>query len=239
MLGSIEDNAIKGKQRIVHTLRPISECEFVEVPSPVFDNQVKHLLYKTFGHLKAVLEDNLVTWQKHSLIDKNYVYWWGDGIHFGARRSYELCVFVVVDMDQQQSEKELIALHVGFCESSGSWLERLKDLKIQEIDPPTTRVVGNGTFGFWNAMTDVFPEVIHQRCWLHGPGSVLGKLLKFQQENSKSVLLEIWIFATRKVSHQAFHIFINTYETKYIKITENLSDRTNTPIYFELTLNPT
>ena len=198
-------------------LKGISERDFVDALAPIFGDQAKNLSPGVISRLKAVWEDELATWQKRSLTHKNYVYWWVDGIHFGARSSDNRCVLVVMGVNHN-GKKELIALCDGFRESTESWLELLRGLNTQGIEAPTL-VVGDGALGFWNAITDVFPKATHQRCWFHKSGNVLDKLPKSQQEKAKSMLHEIWMSATRKEAYDAFDAFIKAYEAKYPKAT--------------------
>ena len=198
-------------------LKGISERDFVDALAPIFGDQAKNLSPGVISRLKAVWEDELATWQKRSLTHKNYVYWWVDGIHFGARSSDNRCVLVVMGVNHN-GKKELIALCDGFRESTESWLELLRGLNTQGIEAPTL-VVGDGALGFWNAITDVFPKATHQRGWFHKSGNVLDKLAKSQQEKAKSMLHEIWMSATRKEAYDAFDTFIKAYEAKYPKAT--------------------
>ncbi len=86
----------------------------------------------------------------------------------------------------------------------------------------TALAVGDGALGFWNAVTELFPEVRHQRCWFHKMGNVLDKLPNSQQNRAKSMLQEIWMSATREDAYKAFDEFIIEYGAKYPKASECL-----------------
>jgi len=201
-------------------LKGISEADFVEVLSPLFGEQLKNLSPSVISRLKMAWEEEHTDWNKRSLKDKRYVYWWVDGIGFSVRDDERRCVLVVMGVDEL-GNKGLIALTDGFRESTESWLSLLRDLKARGINAPML-AVGDGALGFWNAVTEIFPSTRHQRCWFHKMGNVLDKLPKSQQNRAKSMLHEIWMSATREDAYKAFGAFIDEYGAKYPKATECL-----------------
>lgn len=208
-------------------LKGLSENDFVEVLSPIFGSSAKNLSPGVISRLKSTWEEEQRAWSKRPLAEKQYVYWWVDGIGFPARDEERRCVLVVLGVNQQ-GQKELIALEDGFRESTQSWLDLLRNLRDRGIVPPKL-VIGDGALGFWGAVSEVFPEAKHQRCWFHKMGNILDKLPKSQQKRAKSMLQEIWMAATRKDAHTAFNAFIAEYEAKYPKATECLK-KDKTPL---------
>ena len=61
-----------------------------------------------------------------------------------------------------------------------------------------------------------------QRCWVHKTGNVLNYLPKRTQPKAKKMLHDIWQAETRADAHEAFDLFIKTFEAKYPKATECL-----------------
>ena len=53
--------------------------------------------------------------------------------------------------------------------------------------------VGDGAMGFWAALSKVYPETDHQRCWVHKTANILNKLPKSVQLKVKADLHEIWM----------------------------------------------
>ena len=201
-------------------LKGISEGDFVEVLSPIVGEQAKNLSPAVISGLKAKWESEQAQWSKRSLGDKGYVYWWVDGIGFSVRDDERRCVLVVLGVTEQ-GNKELIALEEGFRESTESWLSLLRQLKERGLRAPVL-TVGDGALGFWNALTDIFPQAKQQRCWFHKMGNVLDKLPKSQQTRAKAMLHEIWMSATREEAYKAFARFITEYAAKYPKATDCL-----------------
>ena len=115
-----------------------------------------------------------------SLKEVDYVYVYADGIHFRVRLDEaRLCVLVIVGV-RADGTKELVSITDGHRESTESWAEVLRDLKRRGMKAPVL-AVGDGALGFWGALSDVFPDTAHQRCWGHKMANVMNALPKSAQ----------------------------------------------------------
>ena len=92
--------------------------------------------------------------------------------------------------------------------------------------------IGDGALGFWKALSKVFPQTRHQRCWVHKTANVLNKLPKVVQPKVKQALHEIWMAPTRKEAYRAFDVAISTYSGKYSKAMECLEKDKDTMLAF-------
>ena len=91
-------------------------------------------------------------WQRRDLSAKRYVYFWVDGIYFGARLEEEKqCILVIIGATDHGT-KELIAITDGYRESEQSWREVLLDLKRRGLGIGPELVTGDGALGFWKAL---------------------------------------------------------------------------------------
>lgn len=203
-------------------LKGISERDFTEVLRPIFGDDAKNLSPSVISRLKMKWEEEYSAWCKRDFSDKKYVYWWVDGVHFKGRLDDKRCVLVVLGVNEF-GYKEVIAIQDGYRESTESWVSLLRELKQRNINAPKL-VVGDGALGFWSAVTSVFPEVKHQRCWFHKMGNVLDKLPKSQQDKAKKMLQEIWMSATRSDAYKAFDAFIDEFGVKYPRAAECLEN---------------
>jgi transposase-like protein len=52
--------------------------------------------------------------------------------------------------------------------------------------------IGDEALGFWNALSEVFPEAREGRCWFHKTANVLAALPKSAHPGAKKALAEIW-----------------------------------------------
>jgi putative transposase len=160
-------------------------------------------------------------WSQRDLSGK-YVYLWADGIYFSCRLSDDRPCLLVLMGATADGRKELIAMIDGQRESETSWTQLLLDLKNRGLTTPPKLATGDGSLGFWLAMSKVFPQTRHQRCWVHKTMNVLDKLPKNQQPAAKAMLHEIWMSATRADAIKAFDTFIKVYEAKWPRATECL-----------------
>lgn len=161
-------------------------------------------------------------WSKRDLSGKHYVYVWADGIYFSCRLSDDRPCLLVLMGATADGTKELIAMADGQRESEMSWTSLLLDLKARGLVEPPKLATGDGSLGFWIALSKVFPSTRHQRCWVHKTLNVLDKLPKNQQPAAKRMLHEIWMAATRADAVKAFDRFIEVYGVKWKSTTECL-----------------
>ncbi len=111
--------------------------------------------------------------------------------------------------------KELIAMIDGQRESETGWTALLLDLRARGMKEPPELATGDGSLGFWLALSKVFPSTRQQRCWVHKTMNVLDKLPKAQQPAAKAMLHEVWMSATREDAIKAFDRFIEVHRTKW------------------------
>ncbi len=77
-----------------------------------------------------------------------------------------LCLLVIMGVTEH-GHKELVAVSDGFRESSASWEEVLTSLRQRGLSHSPKLAAGDGSLGFWNALSKVYPDTRHQRCWVH------------------------------------------------------------------------
>ena len=151
-------------------LRGISSGDFLEALAALLGAQAPGLSASTIGRLKEVWQDEMERWQRRDLSAKRYVYFWVDGIYFGARLEEEKqCILVIIGATDHGT-KELIAITDGYRESEQSWREVLLDLKRRGLGIGPELVTGDGALGFWKALRQVYGAAREQRCWVHKTG---------------------------------------------------------------------
>jgi putative transposase len=204
-------------------LKGISTGDFSEALASLLGRDAPGLAAATISRLKAVWQDEHAQWERRDLSNKQYVYWWVDGIHFGVRlEEANQCVLVIIGATAE-GKKELVVLADGFRESEQSWKEVLLGLKRRGLTIDPKLAVGDGALGFWKALPQVFGETRVQRCWVHKTANVLNKLPKHLQSKAKSDLHQIWMADTRENAYLAFDLCVQTYQAKYPKAAECLN----------------
>ncbi|WP_334109229.1 IS256 family transposase [Methylobacillus sp.] len=202
-------------------LRGVSSGDFQEALSALVGEQANGLSANTVSRLKAKWLDEHKDWRRRDLSQKRYVYWWADGVYSNVRLDDRLCLLVVIGVTEH-GHKELVAVEDGHRESEASWRELLTDLRERGLEPSPKLAVGDGALGFWKALSKVFPDTRHQRCWVHKTANVLDKLPKSVQPKVKSALHEIYLAETRDSAHKAFDSTLRRFRDKYPKAMENL-----------------
>ena len=204
-------------------LKGISSGDLAEALEVLVGEDAKGLSAAALGRLKAVWAEEYKEWTQCSLEGRQYAYWWVDGIHTTLRESEDpkLCLLVIIGV-RPDGSKEWVAIVDGLRESTESWLDVLRDLKARGLQAGPRLAVGDGALGFWDALDQVYPETVPQRCWFHKLGNVLNALPKSLHGKAKADLQAIWMAPTRKQATQAFTRFISRYGAKYPKATEKL-----------------
>jgi len=105
--------------------------------------------------LKSQWEEQYREWSKRDLIDKEYVYFWVDGIYFNIRLDDERSCIPVIIATDKHGKKELLAVSDGYRESTIGWKEMLLDLKRRGLDIGPRLAVGDGAMGFWKTLREV------------------------------------------------------------------------------------
>jgi transposase-like protein len=204
-------------------LKGVSTGDFSEVLSALLGADAPGLSASTISRLKDGWQADLDAWQKRSLADKEYVYFWVDGVHFGARLEQDKqCILVIIGATAD-GRKELVGMSDGYRESEQSWYELLIDLKKRGLKTAPKLATGDGAMGFWKALPKVFGNTRRQRCTVHKTVNVLDKLPKSAQKKAKRDLQEIWMAETKEDAEKAFDYFIEAYGLKYPKAAECLA----------------
>jgi transposase-like protein len=211
-------------------LRGISTGDFSESLKHLLGPDAPGLSAATISRLKQSWEQHYQEWTRRDLGKKRYVYVWADGIYCNVRMDDRRCLLVIIGSDET-GRKELLALSDGYRESAASWEERLHPNWllvmapwVYEVHPWTSPFRASlrlfkfapGEF-VWKAVTKIWPETDHQRCWVHKTANILEKLPKAMQPKVKDALHNIWQAETREQAYQAFDHCIERFSPKYPK----------------------
>jgi transposase-like protein len=203
-------------------LKGISTGDFPRALEAILGEGAKGLSATNVVRLKAKWEQEYEQWSQRDLSEKEYVYFWVDGIYFNVRLDdARSCILVIMGADRQ-GNKELLAVSDGYRESKLSWKEILLDLKRRGIKTGPQLAIGDGGLGFWAALSEVFPVAKRQRCWVHKLANVLDKLPKGIQSKAKSMLHEMYMAETKQKALAAYKHFKEIYEQKYPRAVECL-----------------
>ncbi len=199
----------------------LSTGDFQEALPVLLGPEAAGLSATTISRLVRIWQDEYRDWRKRSLVGKDYVYIWVDGVHFNVRLEEDRLACLVVIGVNVDGTKEVIALEDGYRESEESWASLLRDLKRLGMPAPML-AIGDGALGFWAAVRKVYPKTREQRCWVHKIRNVLDKLPKRLQPRAKDMLHEIMYAPDRESAREDIERFAEEYEARYPKAVECL-----------------
>ena len=139
-------------------LKGISTGDMLPALEALVGKSSKGFSASTIVRLKEHWTREFESWNQRDLSEKEYVYFWADGIHFNIRLEEDRQCILVVMGAPQDGKKELVAVLDGFRESTQSWRELLLDVKHRGLEIAPKLAVGDGALGFWNAMAEIYPS---------------------------------------------------------------------------------
>jgi len=140
--------------------------------------------------LKERWGEEYEAWRQRPLGEQRYAYVWADGVYLGAGSEAEKTALLCVLGAREDGTKELLALELGYRESTESWAAVLRGLRDRGLAAPLV-AIGDGALGLWAALDEVFPSTAHQRCWNHRVLNVQAKLPKRLESEGRRRLREI------------------------------------------------
>lgn len=204
-------------------LRGISTNAMAEALAPILGDQASSLSANVVQRLTEAWQAEYTAWQSRSLVGKEYLYFWVDGIYSNVRLSDDRpCLLVIIGV-RVDGTKEIVSIEDGERESKASWKAVLHDLIARGLEKAPRLCIGDGALGFWAALEEVWPKSRTQRCWVHKIANILDKLPKGVQPAAKQLLHEIMMAETKAAALKAYQAFCERYEAKYPKAVECLT----------------
>jgi len=202
-------------------LKGVSTGDYQEALNSLLGENASGVSAATISRLKSKWLDEYGEWRRRDLSDKQYVYWWADGVYSKVRKDDKLCLLVIIGATAD-GKKELVAVEDGFRESSDSWFALMTDLRVRGLAEGPSLAAGDGAMGFWKALSMAYPNTRQQRCWVHKTANVLDKLPKSMQEKVKGSLHDIWMAPGKQEAQNAFDLALEQYSAKYARAMECL-----------------
>jgi len=211
-------------------LRGLSTGDFAPALTEFFGTDTG-LSATSIGRLLETWSDEYTAFESRDLSGSDFVYVWADGVHFRIRLEEDrLCCLVVIGV-KADGTKELLACSDGYRESTESWAGVLRDLKDRGMTAPMV-AVGDGALGFWSALSDVFPDTVEQRCWVHATANILDVLPKRLHRSAKAAIHEIYQAETRADAEAGIDDFARQFGDKYPKAVAKLTRNRNVLLTF-------
>jgi transposase-like protein len=203
-------------------LKGVSSGNMTEALEAILGPGAPGLSSSTLVGLKEIWQKEYHEWTHRDLSQKQYVYFWADGIYFNVRLDDDRPCMLVIMGAVEDGTKELVGILDGERESTLSWKELLLELKARGLRISPKLATGDGALGFWAALEEVYGATRQQRCWVHKTANVLDKMPKSVQAHAKRKLHEMYLAETKEAALKAFETFRELYADKYPKATQCL-----------------
>jgi len=98
-------------------LKGISANDFTTALTAILGEKADGLSATNIVRLKRIWEKDYNDWRTRDLSDKEYVYFWVDGIYFNVRLDDERSCILIIMAADKYGNKELLAVSDGYRES--------------------------------------------------------------------------------------------------------------------------
>ena len=147
--------------------------------------------------LKEKWQGEYEQWKSTGIEEKDWAYFWADGIYVKAGMGKEKAALLVVIGVQEDGQKRFLALEPGYRESKESWAGVLRQLKARGVKSARL-FVGDGNLGLWAAVGEVYPQSQEQLCWNHKMLNVIDAVSKKEQVQAKGHLTAMMYAESRQ-----------------------------------------
>ncbi len=180
----------------------------------------------------AQLKQEFAAWQQRSLADEEVVYLYLDGVYLAVRqKSQEKEGVLVAHGVRADGSRVLLAVSLGYRESTGNWKDFLADLIRRGLRPPKL-VICDGNQGLLRAVGEAWPETGLQRCIAHRMQNVLDKCPKAHHQAVKRGLRAIFYAADEAEARALAGQFSERWEREFPALTRCLTSALDSCLTF-------
>ena len=178
------------------------------------------------------LKEEFAVWRARSLADEEVVYLFLDGFYLGLRQnSKEKEGVLVAHGIRADGSRVLLAVALGYRESTASWKDFLDDLVRRGLRAPKL-VVCDGNAGLLRAVGETWSQTAVQRCIAHRMRNILAKVPKKLQEAVKRELRTIFYAANEAEAREMAGRFEGKWGSELPSATRCLMSTLDTTLTF-------
>src|SRR5438093_3807435 len=179
---------------------------------------------QTVSRLTRSLDGLLKKFREAPLQDE-WAYLFLDGISLRVRRpaGRKRVQMLVAYGVRRDGSRQLLSFLRSQGESQAAWEGLLQDLYRRGLEGQNLLlVVTDGCPGLAAALQTVYPQVLHQRCWVHKMRNILKKVRKRDYAIVKQEAQAIYLAETLREARQAFCTFQNHWQASYPTVVRQL-----------------
>ena len=169
--------------------------------------------------------DRLVKAFQQARLKDEWVYLFLDGVSLRVRRPagrqrVQLLVAYGVRAD---GSRQLLGFLRSRGESQAAWEGLLMDLYRRGLEGRHLKlIITDGCEGLAAALQTVYPQVLHQRCWVHKMRNILEKVRRRDHDRVKADAQAIYRAESRQAARAAFRVFRSHWRSSYPAIVKRL-----------------
>lgn len=156
-----------------------------------------------------------------------------DAVHFKVRYEgrYDTRAFYTVYAVDWEGQRDLLGMYVQASEGASRWGQVLEDLKRRGVQDILVICTDN-LKGFSEAISDVFPQAIVQKCIVHQMRNSLRFVDDTDRKKVSAALRKVYTAPTREQAQLALDTFAVQWADKYEYIVEQWQDNWDELIAF-------
>ncbi len=169
--------------------------------------------------------DRLVKAFREARLQDEWVYLFLDGVSLRVRRPagrQRLQMLVAYGVRADES-RQLLSFLRSSGESQAAWEGLLMDLYRRGLEGKNLKlIVTDGCEGLAAALRTVYPQALHQRCWVHKMRNILQKVRRCDYDEVKTDAQAIYRAEGRKPARAAFRAFQSRWRNTYPALVKRL-----------------
>jgi putative transposase len=179
---------------------------------------------QTVSKLTRELDQAVQQFHQAALPDE-WAYLFLDGVSLRMRRpgSRKRVHMLVAYGVKEDGTRHLLAFMRSSGESQQAWEGLLRDLYRRGLIGERLKlIITDGCAGLAAALQVVYPQVGHQRCWVHKMRNILAQVRKRDYDSVRAEARTIYRAANRKAAEQAFRRFAAHWRQDYPSMVRQL-----------------
>ncbi len=169
--------------------------------------------------------DRMVKAFQQARLKDEWVYLFLDGVSLRVRRpaGRQRVQMLVAYGVRADGSRQLLGFLRSRGESQAAWEGLLMDLYRRGLEGrPLKLIITDGCEGLAAALQTVYPQVLHQRCWVHKMRNILEKVRRRDHDRLKADAQAIYRAESRQAARAAFRVFRSHWRSNYPAIVKRL-----------------
>jgi putative transposase len=169
--------------------------------------------------------DRMVKAFQQARLNDEWAYLFLDGVSLRVRRpaGRQRVQMLVAYGVRADGSRQLLGFLRSRGESQAAWEGLLQDLYRRGLEGRHLQlIITDGCEGLAAALQTVYPQVLHQRCWVHKMRNILEKVRRRDHDQVKADAQAIYLAESRQAARAAFRVFRSRWRGSYPAMVKRL-----------------